>query len=423
MENKKLKIGIIGLGTVGAGVVKVLKNFDNIEIVQAAVRNLNKKRDVEVANITDDPFKIVNNPEIDVVVEVAGGCNPAYELITTAIKNKKHIVTANKELLAKFGAQIFDLANENNVSVLYEAAVAGGIPIIGPIKTTLKGNTFTKVAGILNGTTNYILTKMEEKNISYTECLKDAQALGYAEADPTGDVEGYDAMYKIATLANITFHKRIDVNKIYREGITKISADDIKIADELGYKIKLIGLAQNISGGAESGELDIRVHPMLIQKENMISKINNALNAVLLEGFPVDKVMFTGPGAGEFPTASSVVGDILQIAGEFDHTDTILPLHRCIHKEPAHQIDIKYTKNKYYLSIKAPNSKGTIGILGTVFGENNINILSLLQKGVKEDGTAQVIVITEEACEFDIQNAIDKLKAHNIEINNLIRVM
>ncbi len=162
---------------------------------------------------------------------------------------------------------------------------------------------------------------------------------------------------------------------------------------------------------------------MLIQKENMISKINNALNAVLLEGFPVDKVMFTGPGAGEFPTASSVVGDILQIAGEFDHTDTILPLHRCIHKEPAHQIDIKYTKNKYYLSIKAPNSKGTIGILGTVFGENNINILSLLQKGVKEDGTAQVIVITEEACEFDIQNAIDKLKAHNIEINNLIRVM
>lgn len=419
MENKKLKIGIIGLGTVGTGVVKVLKNFNNVEIIQAAVRNLNKKREVEVQNITDDPFKIVNNPEIDVVVEVAGGCDPAYELITTAIKNKKHIVTANKELLAKFGAQIFDLACENNVAVLYEAAVAGGIPIIGPIKTTLRGNTFTKVAGILNGTTNYILTKMEEKNISYQECLKDAQALGYAEADPTGDVEGYDAMYKIATLANITFHKRIDVNKIYREGITKISADDIKIADELGYKIKLIGLAQK----AENNELDIRVHPMLISKENMISKINNALNAVLLEGFPVDKVMFTGPGAGEFPTASSVVGDILQIAGEFGHTDTILPLHRCIHKEPANQIDIKHTKNKYYISIKAPNSKGTIGILGTVFGENNINILSLLQKGIKEDNTAQVIVITEEAAEFDIQNAICQLKAHNIEINNLIRVM
>ncbi len=419
MENKKIKIGIIGLGTVGSGVVKVLKNFNNIEIEAAAVRNLNKKRDVEVKKITDNPFEIVNNPEIDIVVEVAGGCNPAYELITTAIKNKKHIVTANKELLAKFGAKIFDLANEHNVAVLYEAAVAGGIPIIGPIKTTLKGNTFSKVAGILNGTTNYILTKMEEKNISYTECLKDAQNLGYAEADPTGDVEGFDAMYKIATLANITFHKRIDVNKIYREGITKISADDIKIADELGYKIKLIGLAQK----TENNELDIRVHPMLVQKENMISKINNALNAVLLEGFPVDKVMFTGPGAGEFPTASSVVGDILQIAGEFNHTDTILPLHRCNHKEMAEQIDIKHTKNKYYLSIKAPNSKGTIGVLGTVFGENNINILSLLQKGIKDDNTAQVIVITEEAAESDIQNAIDKLKAHSIEINNLIRVM
>ena len=419
MEKNILKISMIGLGTVGSGVVKTLENFKNVEIKTVAVRNLNKKRDVEVQNLTDDPFKIVNDPEIDVVVEVAGGCNPAFELITTAIKNKKHIVTANKELLAKFGAQIFDLANENNVSVLYEAAVAGGIPIIGPIKTTLRGNRFSKVAGILNGTTNYILTKMEEKNISYKECLKDAQDLGYAEADPTGDVEGFDAMYKIATLANITFHKRIDVNKIYREGITKISADDIKFANELGYKIKLIGLAQK----TENDELDIRVHPMLVPVTNMISGINNAINAVLLEGFPVDKVMFTGPGAGEFPTASSVVGDILQIAGEFNHTDTVLPLHRCPHKEHAKQIDIKHTKNKYYISIKAPNSKGTIGTIGTVCGNNNINLSSILQKGIKEDNTAQVIVITEVANEIDIQNAIKELNAQNIEINNLIRVM
>ena len=419
MEKNILKIGIIGLGTVGSGVVKTLKNFKNVEIVCGAVRNLNKKRDVEVPNLTDDPFKIVNDPEIDVVVEGAGGCDPALDLITTAIKNKKHVVTANKELLAKFGAQIFDLANENNVSVLYEAAVAGGIPIIGPVKTTLRGNIFSKVAGILNGTTNYILTKMEEKNISYTECLKDAQALGYAEADPTGDVEGYDAMYKIATLANITFHKRIDVNKIYREGITKISADDIKFANELGYKIKLIGLAQK----TENDELDIRVHPMLVPLTNMISGINNAMNAVLLEGFPMDKVMVTGTGAGEFPTASSVVGDILQIAGEFNHTDTVLPLHRCPHKEKANQVDIKHTKNKYYISIKAPNSKGTIGIIGTVCGNNNINLSSILQKGIKEDNTAQVIVITEVANELDIQNAIKELNAQNIEINNLIRVM
>ena len=318
MENK-LIIGLIGLGTVGSGVVKTLKNFPEIEIKSAAVKNINKKRDVEVQEITDDPFKIVNDPEINAVVEVAGGVDPAFELLKTAIVNKKHIVTANKELLAKHGAELFDLANKYNVAILYEAAVAGGIPIIMPIKTTLRGNKFKKVAGILNGTTNYILTKMEEKNISYQECLKDAQELGYAEADPTGDVEGYDTMYKVATLANIIFHKRIDISKIYREGITKISADDIKYANELGYKIKLIALAQS-----SDDELDVRVHPMLVKKESIISGINNALNAVMLEGHPVGQVMFTGPGAGEFPTASSVVGDILAIKAEYGKCENIL---------------------------------------------------------------------------------------------------
>lgn len=417
MENK-LKIGLIGLGTVGGGVVKTLCAFPQIEIVKAAVRNLNKKRDVEVRCITDDPFEIVNDPEIDVVVEVAGGVNPAFDLLKTAIKNKKHIVTANKELLAKHGAELFDLANEYNVAILYEAAVAGGIPIIMPIKTTLKGNKFKKVAGILNGTTNYILTQMEEKGISYQECLKEAQELGYAEADPTGDVEGFDTMYKIATLANITFNKRIDVTKIHREGITNISAQDIKFADELGYKIKLIALAQD-----NDGQIDVRVHPMLVSKSRVISGINNALNAVLLEGFPVGQVMFTGPGAGEFPTASSVVGDILAIDAEFGKCETILPMTRCHHREMAVQTDILDTKNSYYISITAPNAMGVIGVIGTACGENKINISSVLQKGTQKDGTAQIIVITEECSERDIQNAIEELKKQSIKINNLIRVM
>lgn len=417
MENK-LKIGLIGLGTVGGGVVKTLCAFPQIEIVKAAVRNLNKKRDVEVRCITDDPFEIVNDPEIDVVVEVAGGVNPAFDLLKTAIKNKKHIVTANKELLAKHGAELFDLANEYNVAILYEAAVAGGIPIIMPIKTTLKGNKFKKVAGILNGTTNYILTQMEEKGISYQECLKEAQELGYAEADPTGDVEGFDTMYKIATLANITFNKRIDVTKIHREGITNISAQDIKFADELGYKIKLIALAQD-----NDGQIDVRVHPMLVSKSRVISGINNALNAVLLEGFPVGQVMFTGPGAGEFPTASSVVGDILAIDAEFGKCETILPMTRCHHREMAVQTDILDTKNSYYISITAPNAMGVIGVIGTACGKNKINISSVLQKGTQKDGTAQIIVITEECSERDIQNAIEELKKQSIKINNLIRVM
>ena len=214
--NKKINIGLIGLGTVGQGVVKVLSKFDNIDIITCAVKNLNKKRQVEVKNLTTDVYEVVNNPDVDIVVEVAGGVG-VKDALLCAIKNKKHIVTANKELLARYGAELFDEARNNSTSILYEAAVAGGIPIVQPIKTSLKANDFDCVAGILNGTTNYILTKMEEENLSYEECLKKAQELGYAETDPTNDVEGYDAMYKIAILANIVFNRRIDASNIYCE--------------------------------------------------------------------------------------------------------------------------------------------------------------------------------------------------------------
>ena len=419
MEKNILKIGIIGLGVVGTGVVKALSKFENIKILKAAVKNKNKKREVNVQYITDDPFEIANDPEIDVVVEVAGGVDPCLEVLKTAIKNKKHIVTANKELLAKFGDEIFSLANENNVTVLYEAAVAGGIPIIGPIKTTLRGNEFNKVMGILNGTTNYILTKMEEDGVSYLECLKDAQKLGYAEADPTNDVEGFDTMFKIAILSNIVFHKKIDYKKIYREGITHISQDDIKCAKELGYKIKLIGLAQKL----ENDELDIRVHPVLVEENSMLAKISNAINTVQLEGAPVGSVMFTGPGAGEGPTASSVVGDILAIAAEISYTDTILPSTRVKTDILAKQADILNTKNSYFLAINAQNARGTIGAIGTVCAENNINLQSILQKGIKEDNTALIVVITEASYEADIQNAVKKLNEQNIKVTNLIRVI
>ena len=419
MEKNVLKIGIIGLGVVGTGVVKALSKFDNIKILKVAVRNKNKKREIDVQYITDDPFEIANDPEIDVVVEVAGGVDPCLEVLKTAIRNKKHIVTANKELLAKFGDEIFSLANENNVTVLYEAAVAGGIPIIGPIKTTLRGNEFNKVMGILNGTTNYILTKMEENGVSYSECLKDAQKLGYAEADPTNDVEGFDTMFKIAILSNIVFHKKIDYKKIYREGITKISQDDIKCAKELGYKIKLIGLAQK----TENDELDIRVHPVLVEENSMLAKISNAINTVQLEGEPVGSVMFTGPGAGEGPTASSVVGDILAIAAEISYTDTILPSTRVKTDIIAKQANILNTKNSYFIAINAQNARGTIGVIGSVCAENNINLQSILQKGIKEDNTALIVVITEATLEADIQNAVKKLNEQNIKVTNLIRVI
>lgn len=418
MENKKLKIGIIGLGTVGCGVVKVLEKFSDIEIVLASVKNLNKKRDVELNCLTSDSMQIALHPEIDVVVEVAGGCG-ILDVLKTAIKNKKHIVTANKELLARHGAELFDLARENGVVILYEAAVAGGIPLILPIKTSLAANEFDSVAGILNGTTNYILTKMEEENLSYDECLAKAQALGYAETDPTGDVEGFDAMYKIAILANIVFGKRIDVNKIYREGITKITAQDIKIADELGYKIKLIAQAKKANDG-----IDVRVHPMLVAKTNPISDIKNATNAVMLNGFPVDKVMFVGPGAGQFPTASSVVGDILCLKAEIGMQEKALPMTVCHHSEYANQINIEETKNCYYLSIVAQNVKGVIGAIGCACAEFNVNISCVIQKGDNGDGSATIIVITESTLEKDMNQMIQKLQnENNIQITNKIRVL
>ena len=281
MKNEKVKLGLIGLGTVGTGVVKVLKDYDNIEIKKIAVKNINKKRDIEnlaPSILTTDPFEIVNDPEIDIVVEVIGGTDPAFELLKTAINNKKHIVTANKELLAKKGQELFNLANEKNVTILYEAAIAGGIPIIMPIKTTLAGNKIHKIEAILNGTTNYILTKMEKNNVSYEEVLKEAQKLGYAETDPTGDVEGFDSAYKIATLATIALNQRVDINKIYKEGITKISANDMQFAKELGYKIKLIALAKL----TDDNKADVRVHPMLVPQKDCLASINGVTNSVVL---------------------------------------------------------------------------------------------------------------------------------------------
>ena len=322
MEKNIIKIGLIGLGTVGSGVFKTLQSFKNVEITKIAVKNINKKRDIEGLDssiLTADAYEVVNNPEIDIVAELVGGVEPAFDLITTAIKNGKHIVTANKELLAKRGEELFKIAEEYNRVILYEAAIAGGIPIIMPIKTILAGNKINKIEAIVNGTTNYILTKMDVQGASYEDVLKEAQELGYAEADPTGDVEGFDAAYKIATLASITFQKRIKIENVYREGITKIRSQDMHAANDLGYKIKLIASAYM----DENGKADVRVHPMLVSKCSTLAHIDYVTNAVSLSGHPVGSITLSGPGAGEFPTASSVVGDILAIAAEIGKSDYI----------------------------------------------------------------------------------------------------
>ena len=423
MKNKKIKIGLIGLGTVGSGVFKTLQNFKNVEVIKIAVRNKNKKRNIEGLDesiITDDAYEVVNNPEIQIVAELVGGITPAFDLIKTAIKNGKHIVTANKELLAKHGEELFNFAEENNKVVLYEAAIAGGIPLIMPIKTILAGNKITKIKAILNGTTNYILTKMDIQGASYTDVLKEAQELGYAEADPTGDVEGFDAAYKITTLATIAFGKRIKIENVYREGITKISPDDMKAANEMGYKIKLIASAEL----NEDSKADVRVHPMLVPKTKTLAHIDYVTNAVSLSGHPVGDVTLSGPGAGEFPTASSVVGDILAIASEIGKTDYLLPMMRCNHHENAVMTPIEDTKNKYYISITAHNRLGVIGRIGKACEDHNISLASIVQKEVAGDNAAKITVITEICKEKDMQNVINIFNNDPAiaSVNSLIRV-
>ena len=404
----KIKIGLIGLGTVGTGVYKTLFNSPEVEIVKVAVKNKNKQRNIENFDesiLTDNPYDIVNDENIEIVVELIGGVEPAKDLILTALNNGKHVVTANKELIAKNGEEIFDCAQKNNRVVLYEGAVAGGIPVIMPIKTILSANAITKIMAILNGTTNYILTKMDVEGAPYEEVLSEAQKLGYAEADPTSDVEGFDSAYKIAILSAISFKKRIDINKVYKEGISKIRPQDIKEANELGYKIKLVAQAQLNNDGSA----DVRVHPMLIKKDSILAHIKYVKNAIIIEGHPVGSIALSGAGAGEFPTASSVTGDILAIANEIGKTDYPLPMMRCTHSENAVMYDINDTVNKYYIALSVKNKKGVIGRLGAICAENDISLSNIVQKGVEEDNTADIYVITEHAKERDVQRMAEAL--------------
>jgi len=414
---EKVKIGLIGLGTVGTGVYKSVQDFDNIEIVKIAVRNINKPRSVDVPSemLTDNPYEVVTHPEIDIVVELMGGVEPAWDYIKTALENGKHIVTANKELLAKKGEELFNLSEEKNRVVLYEAAIAGGIPIIMPIKTIMAGNKIRKIQAILNGTTNYILTKMDADGASYEDVLKEAQELGYAETDPTGDVEGFDAAYKITTLATIAFNSRIKFENVYREGITKIRKEDMKKANELGYKIKLIASATI----DENNNADVRVHPMLVSQECTLAHIDYVTNAVSISGHPIGNILLSGPGAGEFPTTSSVMGDILSIARAWKTTDYLLPMMRCHHHSVANPVRIDDTYNKYYLSITAPNGIGLIAKIGKVCADKNVSLASIVSDS--DEKIARITVITDKCLEKSIQEVIKELD--NCAVESIIRVM
>ncbi len=433
-DKNKVKIGLLGAGTVGSGVIKALQNHAFVEIKKIGVKDLNKKREfVSALNgnkpgaghspplLTSNLNEIVSDPEIEIVVEVLGGLIPTKELVTLAIKNKKHIVTANKDLIATYGPELFDLAKENNVQIQFEASVCGGIPIINTLKQTLSANSFKKIIGILNGTTNYILTEMLNKNLSFDVCLKEAQKLGYAEPDPINDISGKDSAYKIAILASIAFHERIKIDEVYTEGIQKITLEDILLAEELGYRLKLIGVA----GKESDGKIDIRVHPAFIKKTNTLSSVLGANNGVLVEGDLVGELTLIGKGAGSMPTASSVAGDINLLVAQISSSQKPNPQFVCQHTSFAKIKSISETTNCYFLRIKTEDKAGVVGQLGTIFGNHDVSINTLTQRCTNLDNTASITMLTHLVKEEKIQEAITEIKNANVvkQVENVIRVL
>ncbi len=427
MKKNKLKIGLLGAGIVGSGVIKALNKNEFVEIKKIGVKDLNKKRDFLSAlngnkpALTSNLNEIVSDPEIGIIVEVLGGLNPAKELVTLAIKNKKHIVTANKDLIATYGPELFDLAKENNVQIQFEASVCGGIPIINTLKQTLSANNFTKIVGILNGTTNYILTEMLNKKLSFDVCLKEAQKLGYAEPDPTSDISGKDSAYKIAILASIAFHERIKIDEVYTEGIQKITLEDILLAEELGYRLKLIGLAKK----EPDGKIDIRIHPAFIKKIDTLSSVFGANNGVLIEGDLVGELTLIGKGAGSMPTASSIAGDINLLVAQISSSQKPNPQFVCQHTSFAKIKPVSETTNCYFLRIKTEDRAGVVGQIGTIFGSHGVSINSLTQRGTSQGNTASITMLTHSVKEEKIQKAIEEIKKTNIvkQIENVIRVL
>ena len=376
-----IKIGILGCGTVGSGLLELLKNYPEIQVQKVAVRDLPKARNLgllDTALFTNNLDEIVTNPDIDVVVELMGGIELTKKLLITALNNKKHVITANKDLIATAGEELFAVAKANGKTIFYEAAVAGGIPIITNLKQSLKGNVIKRLFGIINGTTNFILDQMKRKGASFSDALAQAQELGYAESDPTNDVDGHDAAYKIAILASIISGKKIDMTKIYREGIRNISQADIKSAEKRGYAIKLLAMALN-----DGDELDIRVHPAFVPKEKTLANVNAENNAVMIDGSAVGELTFIGRGAGSLATASSVLGDLLMLMNQGDNISSQFMV--APHSEEAKLKSINDVKNPFYIRVSMHDKVGVLKDLGLITERNNANVRFIDQYEVKGD--------------------------------------
>ena len=407
---KTLKVGMLGCGVVGSQIARLLvenksdltsRACANLELAKVAVKNINAKREgISSSLLTDDAKSVVNDPEIDLIIEVIGGIAPAKELILTAIKNGKSVVTANKALLAQAGAELYAAADNANVDLYYEAAVAGAIPILRPLRESLVGDQVHRIMGIVNGTTNYILTKMDESGTAFDDALKQAQSLGFAEADPTADVEAIDAASKAAILAGLAFHSRVSDTDVYREGITKITATDVKVAKAMDMVIKLLAIAEL----TPEGEISVRVHPALISRTHPLASVRESFNAVFVEAKSAGQLMFYGKGAGGEPTASAILGDLVAVARH--------KVSGGIGPKESDYADLKIakigqTKTRYLIRLNVADKPGVLESVAHVFAAHGVSIQTVRQTGAGDK--AELIVMTHSSTELALSDTVKDL--------------
>ena len=420
-----VKLGLLGCGNVGGALVELVdeqrdaiadRTGMRLDVARVAVRNTAKQRSVELGPdvLTNDPMSVVDDPSVDVVVELIGGIEPARELILTALQNGKAVVTGNKELLANVGAELFEAAEKAGVDLLFEAAVAGGIPLIRPLRESLAGERVQRILGIVNGTTNFILTRMTEEGSTFHEALAEAQDLGYAERDPTADVEGFDAAAKAAIIATVAFGVRVVAGDVYREGISGVTPADIANADRLGYVVKLLAVAE-----ADERGVAVRVHPAMVPKDHALAAVRESFNAVFIEGAAVGELMLYGRGAGGRPTASAVLGDVIDAAAN-RRRGTHAGLGEL---GKAHIRPIDELSSEYYVALEVVDQPGVLSEVSGVFGEHGISILQVWQEGLGKD--ARLILTTHTAVEHTVQETLREVRDLKVvdRVGALLRVV
>jgi homoserine dehydrogenase len=427
---KPVRIGICGLGTVGSGTFNVIQRNSaeinaragaEIVIEQVGARRDNPACDTTGFNLSRDIFDVARNPDVDVVVELIGGTTVAKDLVEVAIENKKHVVTANKALIAEFGNELFAKAEANGVRIAYEAAVAGGIPIIKALREGLSANKIEWLAGIINGTGNFILTEMRDKKRAFADVLQEAQDLGYAEADPTFDVEGIDAAHKLVILASIAFGMPLQFDKIFTEGISKIEPQDVSYANELGYRIKHLGIARKTEAGVE-----LRVHPTLIPEKRLIANVDGVMNAVLVKGDAVGPTLYYGAGAGAEPTASSVIADVVDLARAIGSGCTPNQAHLGFAPESLQDfpiLPISDITTAYYLRITAEDRPGVLSTIAQIMSDRGISIEAVVQREPEgEESSASIIMLTNRAQEKQLMAAIEAIEKEDSVVGQVVNI-